>query len=50
MIEWLVTWGRPGRVDWRVVRVMAHDAEEALVIARELHPDLPPPQVALPST
>jgi hypothetical protein len=30
------------------VIVEAHDPDEALVLARELHPELPLPRVALP--
>jgi hypothetical protein len=31
------------------VIVEAHDAEEALVLAHTLHPELPRPRVALPT-
>lgn len=36
---WTVTWGRPGRSDWRAVLVVAHDADEALALASRAHPD-----------
>ena len=43
---WIVAWGRPGRFDWRTVEVAAHDPDEAKAVARELHPELPPPPYA----
>ena len=47
---WMVTWGRPGRHDWRVEWVVAHDADEALTLAREAHPELLTPRHAFPAT
>lgn len=44
---WVVTWGRPGRRDWKIVHVKAHDADEALQIARDEHPELLPPTAAI---
>lgn len=44
---WIVTWGRPGRRDWKVVHVEAYDADEALQAAREDHPHLLPPDAAI---
>jgi hypothetical protein len=44
--QWLVVWGQPGRSDWSVERVTAFDDEEALVRARELHPELGRPTAA----
>lgn len=45
-VAWVVAWGRPGRRDWHTVTVLAYDADEALVAAKEAHPELPPPQYA----
>ena len=42
-VEWLVTWGRPMRWDWRTERVRAFDAEDAEAEARRRHPELPAP-------
>ena len=47
---WIVAWGRPGRFDWRTVEVTAHDPDEAKALARELHPELPPPPYAFLTT
>lgn len=50
---WVVTWGRPGRVDWRAVLVKAYDAEEAKQAACDAYPHLLPPEgvvLAAPST
>jgi hypothetical protein len=44
---WVVTWGRPGRRDWRAVLVLAYEAEEARVIARHANPGLLPPDAAV---
>lgn len=44
--RWLVTWGVPGRPGWRSIVVEAFDAEDAMVIAAELRPDLPRPRTA----
>jgi len=44
---WVVTWGRPGRRDWKVVHIQAYDADEALQTAREQHPHLLPPDAAI---
>lgn len=40
---WVVTWGRPGRIDWRAVLVMAYDADEARQHAVTANPHLLPP-------
>jgi hypothetical protein len=34
------------RPDWHSVRVLAHDADEAMALAAELHPELPRPRAA----
>lgn len=50
---WVVTWGRPGRVDFRAVLVKAYDAEEARQAARRFYPGLFPPEgvvLAAPAT
>jgi hypothetical protein len=50
---WVVTWGRPGRMDWRAVLVKAYDAEEARQAARDEYPHLLPPEgvvLAAPAT
>lgn len=50
---WVVTWGRPGRVDWKAVLVKAYDAEEARHAARDAYPDRFPPEgvvLAAPAT
>ena len=41
---WVVTWGRPGRRDWRAVLVKAYDADEAKQAARAAAPELLPPE------
>lgn len=47
---WTVTWGRPGRADWKAVLVVAHDADEALVLATSARPQwLRPQEVFLAS-
>lgn len=47
---WTVTWGRPGRADWKAVLVLAHDAEEARLLAAEARPEwLRPQEVFLAS-
>ena len=42
----IVTWGVLLRPGWHSMRVEAYDAEEALVLAAELHPELPRPRTA----
>ncbi len=44
--RWIVTWGQIMRINFDSVIVEAFDAEEALVIARELHPERPAPRTA----
>ena len=46
MHVFVVTWGQPGRTDWRAVLVRAGDPDEALVAAREAYPERLPPTVA----
>lgn len=47
---WTVTWGRPGRADWKAVLVVAHDPDEALATAMEARPEwLRPQEVFLAS-
>jgi hypothetical protein len=41
-----VLWGDPFKGMTQVL-VLAHDANEALVLAYELHPELPRPRIAL---
>jgi hypothetical protein len=41
-----VTWGVLARPGFVVERVVAYDADEALVLAAERRPDLPRPTVA----
>ena len=41
---WTVTWGRPGRADWKAVLVLAYDADEAVVLASAARPDWLRPQ------
>ena len=41
---WVVTWGRPGRVDWRAVLVLAYDADDARQRARHEYPHLLAPE------
>lgn len=43
---WTVTWGRPGRADWRAALVLAYDVDEARVVAAEAQPDRMRPQEA----
>ena len=43
----VVTWGRPGRRDWRAVLVLAYEADEALAVARHAYPELLPPDAAV---
>lgn len=43
----MVTWGRPGRLDWRAVLVLAFEGDEALAIARHSYPHLLPPDAAV---
>jgi hypothetical protein len=45
-VAFRVLWGDPFR-GMSQVMVTAHDADEALVLAHELHPELPRPRVAL---
>jgi hypothetical protein len=45
-VEFRVIWGDPFRGMTQVI-VEAHDANDALVIAHELHPELPRPRIAL---
>jgi hypothetical protein len=52
-VVWIITWGRPGRVDWLAVLVTAFDPDEALEVARRAYPDRLPPDSAVlasPST
>lgn len=44
---WVVTWGRPGRRDFRAVLVLAYEAEEARRVAHEAHPHLLAPDAAV---
>jgi|GEM_PF-2586064 hypothetical protein len=44
--RWIVTWGQIMRINFDSVVVEAFDAEEAMVIARELHPERPTPRTA----
>jgi hypothetical protein len=44
---WVVTWGRPGRIDWKAVVVLAYEGEEARQIARAAMPDRLPPDAAV---
>jgi hypothetical protein len=44
---WVVTWGRPGRVDWKAVLALAYDPDHALALARRRFPDLRPPDAAV---
>ena len=43
---WTVTWGVLARPGFVVEHVVAFDVDEALVLAAERRPDLPPPVVA----
>ena len=43
---WMVTWGRPGRADWQAALVLAHDVDEARVVAAEAQPGRLRPQEA----
>lgn len=43
---WMVTWGRPGRADWRAALVLAYDVDEARVVAADAQPDRMRPQEA----
>lgn len=45
--RFVVTWGVLGRPGYAVEHVDAHDADEALVLAAALHPELERPRVAL---
>ena len=45
--KWIVTWGALLHHGWHSVVVEAFDADDALVIAREAHPDRPAPRTAL---
>jgi hypothetical protein len=52
-VVWIVTWGRPGRVDWLAVLATAFDPDEALELARRAYPGRLPPDsavLAAPST
>ena len=44
---WVVTWGKPGRRDWRAVLVLAYEADEARALAHDAFPDLFPPDAAV---
>ncbi|MCX6512480.1 MAG: hypothetical protein NT160_05330 [Actinobacteria bacterium] len=44
--RWLVTWGAISQSGLRVVEVEAWEAEEAMVRAQELQPELGRPRVA----
>jgi len=48
--RFLVLWGRMGRFDFVCEQVDAWDADDALVIGADLHPELPRPRVALLAT
>ncbi|HVF74291.1 MAG TPA: hypothetical protein VM938_04530 [Acidimicrobiales bacterium] len=41
---WTVTWGRPGRADWKALHVLAYDADEAVVLASAARPEWLRPQ------
>ena len=43
---WMVTWGRPGRADWRAALVLAYDVDEARVVAADAQPDRMRPREA----
>lgn len=45
-----MTWGVLARPGFVVEHVVAHDADEALVLAAALRPDLPRPRVAFLTT
>jgi hypothetical protein len=36
---WTVTWGRPGRADWKALHVLAYDEDEAVVLASGARPE-----------
>lgn len=44
--QWIVTWGTVLRPHFFSVRVEAFDRDDALIVARALHPELPPPRTA----
>lgn len=46
----LVTWGAPARPDWAAALVVAHDEDEAVVVAREAHPERKRPVAAGPAS
>jgi hypothetical protein len=46
-LHWLVTWGVLARSGFVVEHVDAFDADEALTIAAQRHPELERPRVAL---
>ena len=41
---WTVTWGRPGRADWKALLVLAYDEDEAVVLASSARPEWFRPQ------
>lgn len=43
---WTVTWGVLARPGFAAEHVVAHDADEALVLAAQRHPERPRPRVA----
>lgn len=47
-IEWRVVWGRSLTTSFVTEVVVAYDADEALIRGGELHPELLPPNFALP--
>jgi hypothetical protein len=48
--SWTVTWGVLARPGFAVEHVTAFDADEALVLAAQLHPERPRPRVAFLSS
>jgi hypothetical protein len=48
-VQWIVTWGTLMRPNFHSVHVEAFDPDDALVVARSLHPELPPPRTAFRS-
>lgn len=47
MHQFIVMWGRMGRFDFVSEVVDAWDPDDAMVIAADLHPELPRPRVAI---
>ncbi len=48
--RFLVLWGRIGRFDFVSEVVEAWDAEDAMVLGADLHPELPRPRIAVLAT